>query len=204
MILRAATAPIDSLMGSVIALRRFVDLQLTDPGTTTPCPAYPAGNFYGAQVSSDSIVDPATGTSTSFEPQFGAFEAGLLRSDPITVGGHQFCLDDWHSGTANFNKVDIYGCNGGVAQSWNLEANGTVVSDLGGCLDVYFSGTTSGTNVDYHQCNGTGAQQWQAKSDGELVNPESKLCLTDTGASTTAGTQVTVATCTGAADQIWQ
>lgn len=68
---------------------------------------------------------------------------------PITVGGHQFCLDDWHSGTANFNKVDIYGCNGGVAQSWNLEPNGTVVSDLGGCLDVYFSGTTSGTNVDY-------------------------------------------------------
>lgn len=78
------------------------------------------------------------------------------------------------------------------------------MSDLGGCLDVCFSGTTSGTNVDYHQCNGTGAQQWQAKSDGELVNPESKLCLTDTGASTTAGTQLTVATCTGAADQIWQ
>jgi hypothetical protein len=326
----------------------FVDLKLTDPGTTTPCLAYSAGNYYGAQVVSDSIIDPATGTSTSFEPQFGAFEAevylppapdgtiadwpafwltgipptpwpengeidaieglngtgcytfhygtptdrkadgsfctsigpgwhtigvdwqhepsaasayvttyyydgksvgtiaqsGIVETPmelvlditatianangnervfnspvqvawirawtgsngpiPITVGGDQFCLDDWHSGTANFNKVDIYGCNGGVAQSWDLESNGTVVSDLGGCLDVYFSGTTSGTHVDYHQCNGTGAQQWQAKSDGELVNPESGLCLTDTGASKTAGTQLTIATCTGAADQIWQ
>jgi hypothetical protein len=128
---------------------------------------------------------------------------GSYGAVPLQMDSNALCLDDYHSGTANFNKVDIYTCNGTGAQSWDLESNGTVDSSFGGCLDVYYSGKTSGTTVDYHACNGTGAQQWTAGSDGSLVNPESGLCLTDPGASTTTGTQLEIETCNGAADQDW-
>jgi hypothetical protein len=128
---------------------------------------------------------------------------GSYGAVPLQMDSNALCLDDYHSGTANFNVVDVYTCNGTGAQSWDLESNGTIDSSFGGCLDVYYSGTTSGTTVDYHACNGTGAQQWTAGSDGSLVNPESGLCLTDPGASTTNGTQLEIETCTGAADQDW-
>jgi hypothetical protein len=80
----------------------------------------------------------------------------------------KMCLDDYGGRTNNFNNVDIYQCNGSLAQQWvlvgklNLAAtlNTRANSDLTTCLDVYHSGTANFTNVDVYQCNGTAAQWW--------------------------------------------
>jgi hypothetical protein len=125
------------------------------------------------------------------------------------VGYAGRCADDWHSGTANFTKTDIYPCNGTNAQNWTVaaavftHAGGTVsLTTLGGCMDVYHSGGANGTKISRFQCNGTGAQLWRVGPHGELVNPESGKCLTDTGYAT-AGSQLVLGTCKHAANQKW-
>jgi hypothetical protein len=171
--------------------------------------AEPGGSGLLTPVPMDLIFDITHNTAyaltapATMEVAYARAWTGSYGAVPLQMDSNALCLDDYHSGTANFNVVDVYTCNGTGAQSWDLESNGTIDSSLGGCLDVYYSGTTSGTTVDYHACNGTGAQQWTAGSDGSLVNPESGLCLTDPGASTTNGTQLEIETCTGAADQDW-
>jgi ricin-type beta-trefoil lectin protein len=58
-------------------------------------------------------------------------------------------------------KVDIYTCDGGANQQWNLNSNGTVTgvqSRL--CLDVTGGATANGTKVEVWTCNGGANQQW--------------------------------------------
>jgi predicted alpha-1,2-mannosidase len=115
------------------------------------------------------------------------------------------CIDDSQSSVANYNKIDIWTCNGSDAQQLDIavQPNGTI-GVLGKCLDVNNSGTTNGTLVDLYQCNGTGAQQWSFGSSGSLVNPQSGKCLDDPNSSTTTGTQLQIYTCNGSPAQNWQ
>jgi mannan endo-1,4-beta-mannosidase len=128
--------------------------------------------------------------------------SGSNASGPITGYGG-LCVDDRASSTTNLNPVQVYTCDGGTAQHWTVESNGTL-QVLGKCMDVDASGTADGTTVDLYDCNGTAAQVWQPQSDGALLNPQSGKCLDDTGWSTTAGTQLQIWDCTGNANQVWQ
>jgi hypothetical protein len=108
------------------------------------------------------------------------------------------CLDDSGNLSANYTKIDIWGCNGTPAQAWLAEPDGTVRVN-GKCLDVEHGGTATGSPVDLYSCNGTQAQQWHLMPAGmgiNLVNPVSGLCLADPGDATTGGTQLVIATCT--------
>jgi beta-glucosidase len=119
------------------------------------------------------------------------------------------CVDDWLSRTVNFNKIDIYGCNGTNAQKWTIaagvftHAGGTIsLTVLGGCMDVRLSGGANGTLVDRYHCNGTGAQLWSAYAHNQLRNPESGKCLTDVGYAIN-GRQLVLSTCKGNPNQRW-
>jgi hypothetical protein len=184
--------------------------------------SYPASYLY-TQHSAAQINDITTGSDGSCTPAYlctgevgydgptgwgtpwgvTAFQApGSVTSGPVKSGITGDCLDDWHSGTANLNKIDIYTCNGTGAQDWTPESNSSIQNVANGkCVDVLHSGTANGTTVDLYQCNGTGAQDWTATS-GELVNPESGKCLTDPS-SGPIGTQLALEACTGTADQKW-
>jgi hypothetical protein len=80
------------------------------------------------------------------------------------------CIDDYHSGTANYNNVDIYTCNYGAAQEWTFHDVGIafgnpvyeieLASHPTKCLDDYHSGTANYNNVDLYDCNQSGAQRW--------------------------------------------
>jgi len=125
------------------------------------------------------------------------------RTGQITVGvSSALCLDDRSSGTADYNPVQIWGCNGSNAQQWTVGA-GNTLQVMGKCLDVYAAGTADGTAVDLYTCNGTGAQVWQPQSNGSLLNPASGKCLDDPNSSTTAGTQVQLWDCNGTSAQRW-
>ncbi|MDH6129243.1 ricin-type beta-trefoil lectin domain protein [Kitasatospora sp. GP82] len=46
------------------------------------------------------------------------------------------CLDVLHSGTANGTVVQLYHCNGGGAQQWVAQADGSLMNPQSGkCLD---------------------------------------------------------------------
>ncbi|MFD9339090.1 LamG-like jellyroll fold domain-containing protein [Streptomyces sp. NPDC060028] len=120
---------------------------------------------------------------------------------PVSGGGKQ-CLDVDHQGTANGTKVQVYACNGTVAQGWTLMSDGSIRA-LGRCLDVNGNGVSDGTIVQLWSCNGTGAQKWTLGASGSLVNPSSGKCLDDPNASTTPGTQMVIFTCNGTVAQNW-
>ena len=119
------------------------------------------------------------------------------------TGYDGLCLDDRYSSTANYNPVQIWGCNNTGAQKWTFDQANDTLQVLGMCLDINAGGTADGTLVDLYYCNATGAQVWQPQSDGALYNPQSGKCLDDTGWSTTWGTQVEIWDCTGGANQQW-
>ncbi|QMU69989.1 glycoside hydrolase family 3 C-terminal domain-containing protein [Streptacidiphilus sp. P02-A3a] len=126
-----------------------------------------------------------------------------LRTGPIVSGvSSSLCLDDKAASTADSNPVDIYGCNGTVAQQWTVAADHTL-QVLGKCLDVTAAGTANNTLVQLYTCNGTGAQTWQPQADGALLNPDSGRCLDDPAASATAGTQLQIYDCNGTDAQKW-
>ncbi|MDI5964641.1 ricin-type beta-trefoil lectin domain protein [Streptomyces sp. SL13] len=121
----------------------------------------------------------------------------------ITAGvNSSLCVDDRSSSTADYNPVQLWGCNGSSAQQWTV-GSGNTLQVLGKCLDVYAAGTADGTLADLYDCNGTGAQVWQPQSDGALLNPASGKCLDDPNSSTAAGTQLQIWDCNGSSAQHW-
>jgi hypothetical protein len=72
------------------------------------------------------------------------------------------CVDVPGFSTAPGTALDLWDCNNGGNQSWNLNADLTVTSvaspDL--CLDAAGGGTGNGTAVDVWYCNGADNQKW--------------------------------------------
>jgi hypothetical protein len=125
-------------------------------------------------------------------------------SGPIySAVGSNICLDDRGSSTANYNPVQIYGCNGTAAQQWTVVQAGSTLHALGKCLDINGGGTANGTTVDLYDCNNTAAQVFIPQSNGSLYNPQSNKCLDDTNWATTPGVQLQIWDCTGNANQKW-
>ncbi|MGW7824411.1 LamG-like jellyroll fold domain-containing protein [Streptomyces puniciscabiei] len=145
---------------------------------------------------------PLTTDTNGLPPQLTAPSSFPLTSGLTASDGSSLCADDSHSATQNGNKIQIWGCNNTLAQSWTPAADGSI-RVLGKCLDVTHSGTTDGTPIDLWTCNGTGAQQWTSGSNHSLVNPESGKCLDDPSSSTTPGTQLQLHTCNGTGAQNW-
>jgi len=120
------------------------------------------------------------------------------------ITGYQgLCLDDNAASTANGTPIQIYTCNGTVAQQWTFVQAGTTLHVLGKCMDITGGGTANGTKVQLYDCNNTGAQVWIPQSNGTLYNPQSNKCLDDPAYSTTPGTQVQIWDCAGTANQVW-
>ena len=115
-------------------------------------------------------------------------------------GVHGRCLDDFGSGTANGNKVDIWACNGTGAQTWTFSAG--ALSVFGKCLDDSNQGGNGATLVIW-TCNGHKAQTWTHRSNGEYVLKLNGQCLTDPSGSSVNGTQVQVRKCQNFKDQHW-
>jgi len=164
-------------------------------------------------------IDPSTGTVTGTPTTAATFAVTITATDetgakkavsfnwtintavsgPIK-GDHGKCLDDSGSSTANGNKVDIWTCNGTVAQKWTF--SGGALSVVGKCLDDASRGG-AGSKLVIWTCNGHKAQTWSHRSNGEYVLKLNGLCLTDPSGSSVNGTQVQIRTCRDYNDQKW-
>ncbi|WP_406327928.1 alpha-L-fucosidase [Streptomyces sp. NBC_00203] len=142
---------------------------------------------------------PAIASLSLFERAAGSAQPGITA--PLRSGLDSKCLDDDSAGSADGTRVQIYDCNGSLAQLWTVNSGGTV-QILGKCLDAYGGGTANGTRVQLYTCHGGANQQWRA-SGGALVNPASGRCLDVPGFNSANGTQVVLWDCNAGANQRW-
>jgi hypothetical protein len=129
----------------------------------------------------------------------GALPAQAATGSITGFGGK--CVDVAAANSANGTQVQLYGCNGTSAQSWDVRDDGTVRA-LGKCLDAAGGSSANGTRAQLWDCNGTAAQRWTASGDGTLR--VLGKCLDATGPSSADGTPLQLWDCTaGAANQRW-
>ena len=117
----------------------------------------------GSPSAAGLIIQPFTGGGTTNPPPPTGSGSALTNANGM-------CLDNSAQSTANGNKIQIWGCNGTVAQKWTYVQAGTTLRVQGKCLDIAGGGTANGTKVQLYDCNGTGAQVWIAR-DGGYYNP---------------------------------
>ena len=122
-------------------------------------------------------------------------------------------LDDYQSGTASGNTIDIWTANNTGAQSWvfsnvNVAPAGYYnIAVSYGAYCVTASASTSGSVVNLQPCNGSSAQAWEAVASNNtfIFHPASNtsLCLDVQGAGTGNGTPVIAYTCSGGNNEQW-
>ena len=138
-----------------------------------------------------------TGTAGAVTGPNAVGRAGLMTG----FGGK--CVDVAGANPANGTQIQLFACNGTVAQSWTASP-GVIFQAMGKCLDVAGAGTANGTRVQLFDCNGTGAQSWtHSANNNGLVNTGSGKCLDATGVSAADGTPLQIWDCTGADNQAW-
>ncbi|MEU4237676.1 ricin-type beta-trefoil lectin domain protein [Actinoplanes sp. NPDC026619] len=131
----------------------------------------------------------APGDAVAPEPPAAA-RTGTIR------GQNGLCLDLNGAVPIDFNHVQVFECNGSVAQTWTLATDGTLrVQGL--CALVLGDNT-----VHVVGCDGRTTAQWRA-SGQLLINASNDKCLTDPSGGATSGTGVTVTTCDGRANERW-
>ncbi|MBD8058681.1 ricin-type beta-trefoil lectin domain protein [Cellulomonas sp. JH27-2] len=160
------------------------------------------GNFEslvndGSPTSAGLVIEPFTGGGTGGGSTGGTATAGSITS---STG---LCLDNNAASTSNGNEVQIWDCNGSVAQKWTYVAAGSTLRVQGKCLDIPGGATTDGTKLQLWDCNSTGSQVFISRADGTFFNPQSGQCLDNPSGSSTRGTRVQIWDCNGSAAQRW-
>jgi serine protease len=103
------------------------------------------------------------------------------------------CVGDLNAKTTVFNKIVIWTCAAGAAQSITFLANNEL-QVVGKCV-------TGAPNAVLGTCAGATSQEWTRLSNGEYVLKSNGKCLT--ASSAVNGTQLTLAACANTAKQHW-
>ncbi|WP_240801932.1 ricin-type beta-trefoil lectin domain protein [Streptomyces sp. A1136] len=127
--------------------------------------------------------------------------ADLAPQGKVTGIGSK-CLDVKGGKATNGTQIQLYTCNGSVAQSWILGKDGTLRA-LGKCLDDAHNASTNGNKISLYDCNGTPAQRWSVNGKGQIVHVASGKVLDVTGGSTANGTAVQLYTANTNKRQVW-
>lgn len=153
-------------------------------------------------VSSVTVTATDTTPSVSGSATFSWRVNAIVHSGPVKNPATGKCLDDYHSGTANGNEIDLYTCNGGNAQKWTAGA-GNTLTVFGKCLDNHRSLNVNGNEIDLYSCNGTGAQKWVHQSNGSYKNPATGKCLDNYHSLNVNYNEIDLYSCNGSAAQRW-
>ena len=114
------------------------------------------------------------------------------------------CLDVPGFNDTNGTNVQIYDCNGGTNQQWELWSDGTVrpTFNTNKCLDLPGWETENGTPIQIYDCHGSSNQQWTRSSTGYLKGYGGK-CVDDPAFSTSNGTNLQYYDCNGGFSQVF-
>jgi alpha-galactosidase len=115
------------------------------------------------------------------------------------------CLDVYDNQVHNGAGMEIWDCNGGANQRWNLTAAGELRAyDGTRCLDVRNGGTSPGTSIGMWDCHGGSNQRFRLNDNGTITALASNMCLDIRNNGTDNGTGVVIWTCHGGANQLWK
>jgi glucoamylase len=119
------------------------------------------------------------------------------------LGAAGKCIDDAGASTNDGAAIQLFACNGTVAQNWTWSSDDGTLRLLNKCLDVTGGAIASGTPLQLWDCNGTGAQEWRWRQQSRLVNPQSNRCI-DIAGGVADGTRLQISDCDDAASQSWR
>jgi len=175
------------------------------------------GQYAYAYDDANGLHTCATGSNytVTFCPDGSSSSGASLNGDHTLTPANATAsrLDDYRSGTANGNVVDIWTANGTGAQKWVLSNTGVVPSGYYNIAVSYgpFCLTAAGSDpnsaVNLQACNGSAGQAWQVTgSNGRYqLHPATNtgLCLDVYYGGASDGTPVLAYTCTGNDNQSW-
>ena len=107
----------------------------------------------------------------------GFLPMGNYQIMDTATGGAMACLDDTNFSTSAWIRMQLYGCSGGLNQSWTILPIGVSFDDRygywqiknrysGNCLDVWFNRKTNGTPAIQYYCNTSDlAQQFMIENN---------------------------------------
>jgi hypothetical protein len=124
--------------------------------------------------------------------------SSAITSSPITNPVSGKCLDVAGANNANGTKVQLWTCNGTVAQAWTSTAANELRVTLSGvtkCLDATGNQTADGTKLQIWSCTGGTNQKWNLNSNSTITGVQSGKCVDATGNGTTDGTAIQIWTC---------
>lgn len=173
----------------------------------------PAGAGASASArSATPVADDSTGSSPSASPDAGPSEEPTPAptsvpqpQEPVvalTGSGSGRCLDVPGANLADGAVLQIYDCNGSVAQQWTVTAAGELRIGGSVCLEDTSGGANS-IPVTLRACHGGTGQRWSAPGDGSVRNAATGLCLDVEAAGTENGSPVIVYECHLGANQLW-
>ncbi len=97
------------------------------------------------------------------------------------------CLDATGNGTANGTLLQLWDCNGGGAQKWLQQADGSLLNPQSGrCVDAPNGNSANGTRLQLWDCNGAAAQKFAVNGGGPVAAPAGSAWTSPT--TTTAST----------------
>jgi alpha-tubulin suppressor-like RCC1 family protein len=107
------------------------------------------------------------------------------------------CIDNNGGSSANGNIIQLYDCNGTVAQEWVFN-NGQIANiGTGKCLDDPSNNLTHGVKLQLYTCNGSNAQKFVLGANNSIIHPSSGLCIDATANGTANGTLLELWDCYG-------
>ncbi|MFF4207964.1 ricin-type beta-trefoil lectin domain protein [Streptomyces sp. NPDC001796] len=126
------------------------------------------------------------------------------------VGLADKCLDLKGGLAVAGTAIQLYQCNGSIAQNWRFSPTPGGTNPDQGTLNVYDkwcvqpAGNTAGSAVQLQKCDGSAGQELKRNASGQLTHVSSGLCLAVQGANSANSTPIVLATCDGTkAEQLW-
>ncbi|MFI6933477.1 RICIN domain-containing protein [Streptomyces sp. NPDC050287] len=120
---------------------------------------------------------------TRWQDWWSAGGRGWIGDSPMVIHAHgaaDKCLEVGGGKKDNGTPVQIYTCNGGAGQKWQISGDALVNVNSGKCLDIKGSGAANGTALQILTCNSkSAAQKWQYNTHAttRLYNPGTANCL---------------------------
>ncbi|MEU4215149.1 RICIN domain-containing protein [Actinoplanes sp. NPDC026623] len=142
----------------------------------------------------DPGVPPATNPPTTGPPAPGAT---MLQSN---FSGR--CIDIPGAQANAGALLQMWDCNGSVAQEWAFPSDGTVRA-MGKCMDPAGGALANGTPIQLADCNANPVQRFTLTSARTLVNVSSGRCVDIKDWVGSNGAALQLWDCAGSANQIW-
>ncbi|WP_055527478.1 ricin-type beta-trefoil lectin domain protein [Streptomyces graminilatus] len=119
---------------------------------------------------------------TRWQDYWSAGGPGWIGDSPFVVHAHgatDKCLEVAGAKKDNGTPVQIFTCNGGAGQKWQISGDTLVNTNSGKCLTVKSGSNTNGAAVQISTCGSSASQKWEYGTHGttRLYNPGSGNCL---------------------------